>query len=263
MKPTFHQTVDYVPRPGWSISPASARVDSRLKASTKPSEPRKRTVIFPEESESTSPKTSTEQSNPLRTTSQGSHSSSKKRKPKLTMIGSSIVRNTGPIIAESLKDYDTFVSSRSGLSLDNVRHDVENIAEDNKPEDTVVLQLGSVDVGKFNSDPYVIASTYSTLINNIVQNTVCKIAVCAVPYRIGDKVYKLNQRIDQLNSILRLVCNQNERLVFWDVNPGAMPAYYLNDGLHFNLDGTKLYVQYLVDKVKNVNFVSVDSLIML
>ena len=50
---------------------------------------------------------------------------------------------------------------------------------------------------------------------------------------------------------------------FWDVNPGAMPAYYSNDGLHFNLDGTKLCAQYLVDKVKNVNFVSVDSLIML
>ena len=42
----------------------------------------------------------------------------KKSKPQITLLGSSIARNSGPTIAANSPNKDTYVYSESGLSLD-------------------------------------------------------------------------------------------------------------------------------------------------
>ena len=104
-----------------------------------------------------------------------------------------------------------------------------------------------------HGDPFVAAAKYSDLIDRMRSIApCCNIVVCAVPYRLNSKSF--NQRADQLNSTLRLMCVRDPKCQFWDINPSATQANYRKDGLHFNFSGINQFANNLVHKVKQRNF---------
>ena len=176
------------------------------------------------------------------------------RKPKLTIIGDSMVRSTGKQISTALPGTVTFVYSISGLTVNNAKHVAPQLVKDHSNSDTVILNLGTNDV-KFN-DHLDIASDYSSLLDKVKSAAPgCKIAISAVPYRTGKEGPSLNYKIDNLNKALRLLCARDAHIMFINANPDASERNYKRDGLHFNLTGCQSFVQCLVNKIKmNSNF---------
>ena len=141
---------------------------------------------------------------------------------QLLVIGNSMIRESGPIISKQIKNKKTTVLSISGFSINSAISQVpENIQGLNSEQDTVILQLGTVEMQ--HGDPFVAAAKYSDLIDRMRSIApCCNIVVCAVPYRLNSKSF--NQRADQLNSTLRLMCVRDPKCQFWDINPSATQA---------------------------------------
>ena len=62
---------------------------------------------------------------------------------KLTVLGSSIARNSDPIIAANSSNKDTCVYSVSGLSLDKASVIAKDIFSDHTKDDIAVFQIGT------------------------------------------------------------------------------------------------------------------------
>ena len=177
-----------------------------------------------------------------------------KPKPKLTIIGSSNIQNTGPAISSKIKEMDVCVLSTSGMTTDAAESQIDKILEEHKNDDTVVLQLGTNDILK--RAPYSIAISYGNIIDKIAKkNPESKIAICAVPRRLNIGSEEFNKQVNELNNALKLLCTRDNHLNFWDVNPGASWTFYKYDGLHLNHTGTQIYSNLLANKVKHqINF---------
>ena len=126
-------------------------------------------------------------------------------KPKLTLVGSSMARNTGKFISSALPEMHTCVCSTSGLTLGKAINQVPKSVVGYDIQDTIVLNLGTPDVEYY--DHLDITEKYSILLDKIkAASPECKIVVCAVPYRLDGESVKLNETIDNLNRALRLLC---------------------------------------------------------
>ena len=173
------------------------------------------------------------------------------RKPQLTIIGNSMVRDSGPIIANQLQKMKTSVLSISGYTIDSASSEVSQNIQDFNEHDTVVFQLGTVEMQ--DGDPFVAAAKYSELIGNLRSASPrCNVVIASVPYRLYSK--SVNERIDQLNSTLRLMCVRDPKCMFWDVNPSATKSNYRSDGLHFSHHGINQFARLLAQKIKQINF---------
>ena len=62
------------------------------------------------------------------------------RKPQLTIIGNSMVRDSGPIIANQLQKMKTSVLCISGYTIDSASSEVSQNIQDFNEHDTVVFQ---------------------------------------------------------------------------------------------------------------------------
>ena len=67
-------------------------------------------------------------------------------KPTVSIIGNSLVRNTGELISKALPDMNTCVYSTSGLNVNKATNFIPKILSDSKASDSVVLYLGTTDV---------------------------------------------------------------------------------------------------------------------
>jgi lysophospholipase L1-like esterase len=176
------------------------------------------------------------------------------KKPRLTLLGSSMARDTGTVLSNNLPGVDTCVLSVSGLTVNGALKQLPPIIEECEDSDTVVFQLGTVDIKQNN--PFIVASNYSTLLDRVHDIAPrCNVVISAVPYRVGLENTALNGKIDQLNSALRLMCTRSRKCNFWDVNPSAIQSNYKADMLHFNYHGSMTYAMFLSKKVKqSANF---------
>ena len=178
--------------------------------------------------------------------------STQDNKSRITVIGNSMVRDTGAVLSKGLNEVNSCVLSKSGLTVKESIETVPKIVEGYSKTDTVVLQLGTVEVKSFTCDPFDTASNYSILLNRIHEVAPsCRVIVSAVPYLLYSGS-KINQNIDHLNSALRYMCTKNASFRFWDVNPTATHRYYKSDGLHFNVKGTQIYAKNLVTKIRDM-----------
>jgi hypothetical protein len=171
-------------------------------------------------------------------------------KPRIAVIGSSMIRNTGQYISNKLKsDYiESCVYSTSGYSLDRAIVEVPDMINDFRKSDTVVLYLGTADI--CNDSVENVVSKYCILIDK------CKciapessIFVSAVPYRLHSYQKNYNTFIDKLNRCLRMLCSNNSQCTFIDVNPAAVEENYHSDGLHFSYRGRRVFQEFLVSKL--------------
>ena len=174
------------------------------------------------------------------------------RKPKLSIIGTSMVRDTGKFIAPAIPSMDTCVYSQSGLSIGKAKYLVPKIVKDYRSTDSVVLNIGTADV--MHKDHLEIASDYSVLIDKV--KTVapqCNIYISAVPHRLGDDGELVNDNIDCVNKSLKLLCARDAICKFINVNPAATYKYYKRDNLHFNYEGSKTFANTLTEKIKHTS----------
>ena len=93
--------------------------------------------------------------------------STQDNKSRITVIGNSMARDTGTVLSKELNEVNSCVLSKSGLRVKESVETVPKIVEGYSKTDTVVLQLGTVDVKSFTCDPFDTASNYSTLLNRI------------------------------------------------------------------------------------------------
>ena len=76
----------------------------------------------------------------------------KHKKPKITMLGSSMVRNTGPMLSSKFTNKNTMVYSVSGLSIDGATQMVSTTFSDFQNSDVGVLQVGTNDLESNSSE---------------------------------------------------------------------------------------------------------------
>ena len=194
----------------------------------------------------------------LQTAKQHSSGHETSNKSKVTVIGNSMVRNTGEYISSGLPGINTFVYSKSGLSVNNATLLLPEVAKNHSHTDSLVFYLGSVDI-KYKH-PLDIAFDYTVLLDKVrVVSPQGKIMIPAVPYRMDDEASVLNSINDQLNKALRLPCALDAKFTFINVNPTHLYKNYMNDGLHFNHMGCQSLAKSFVDRIKkDSNFQSTD-----
>ena len=169
----------------------------------------------------------------------------KKSKPKITLLGSSIARDSGPIIAANSSNKDTCVYSVSGLSLDKASVIAKDIFNNHTKDKIAVSQIGTADL--YNKTDVELADSYDTLLANITDiSSDVKIAVTSIPCRLPDHFnVPLNKKTDHLNSYLQTKCPSHNQLMFIDAIPELTYRYYMEDGLHFNRYATSYLARYL------------------
>ena len=169
-------------------------------------------------------------------------------KPRLAVIGNSMIRNTGRYISSKLRNYDSCVYSTSGYSIDRAIGEVPEIVKDFTKNDMVVLCLGTVEVNE--SSAVDIASKYCVLVGKI--KTIapeCNIVILSIAYRLHVNNKDINSKVDSINESLRSLCVGDSQCSFVNVNPAACSNYYREDGLHFNYRGRCILQELLVNKI--------------
>ena len=153
-------------------------------------------------------------------------------KPKLTVFGDSMIRNTGEILTKNLPNMDTIVLSHPGLKIHQATQQVEHIFQRHTKKDIIVLQVGSNDVPY--EDTKAILNKYNHLISTVRSNAPdSKLLIMAVPYRLGTDSVSLNKKVDMLNIQLQQQCAKEKLLFYVDANPQLAASNYHTDGLHY------------------------------
>ena len=172
-------------------------------------------------------------------------------KPRVLVIGNSMVRNTGPYLSKKLKNVETCVYTTSGYTLDRAITEVPELVKNFTKSDTIVLCLGTVDVDQ--NEVAEIASKYYILVGKLkILAPECHILISAIAYRLHKNSEPLNVKTDSVNSALRLLCTSDSQCIFVDVNPSATVENYFKDGLHFNYRGRHIFEEFLVNRITQV-----------
>ena len=182
----------------------------------------------------------------------GSSTSKKAKdvKPKLSILGSSMVRNMGQVISTSLDERDTCVYSISGLSIQEATVQAKSVFADHKDGDTTVLQVGTNDLPTYSKET--LFNQYDKLIETVkVVAPQAKHIVTAIPHRLEAGSAAINRKADQLNSHLRSRCSSDSQLAFVDSNPEVLDVNYHQDLLHFSFKGRTSFAKYLAQYISH------------
>ena len=178
--------------------------------------------------------------------------SKKQRKPKLTIIGDSMLRGSGNTLSSSVKDYETCVLSTSGYTISRAASHVSSLAEDHHINDIIVLSVGTNDVENHNHEQ--LTEKYSRLIDQTKKAAPdSSIIITAIPNRITPASSSTNRKIDNLNRYLRSLCEQDAICWFADCTPEIKLNNYKYDGLHLSLNGISHFISVLSEFI-NANF---------
>ena len=171
-------------------------------------------------------------------------------KPKLTLLGTSMARQSGPTIANILSNMDTCVYSISGLSLAEAANTATDVFRGHSQKDIAVLQVGTADLNELSVGQ--LTEGYDRLIETVeAVAPSTKIAVTAVPRRLsGHLKNNNNKKANMLNNHLRSKCLKSNNLIFIDAAPEPIQSFYKYDGLHFNQSGTSYFARYLSQYIK-------------
>ena len=105
------------------------------------------------------------------------------KKPKVTVLGTSMVRGSGPELAKCLGTKNTMVYSISGLSLESAAAKSNDIFKDHRQGDVAAIQIGTADLLTHNVSQ--LESKYSDLLSIIKSSAPeCKLIINAVPRRL-------------------------------------------------------------------------------
>ena len=181
-------------------------------------------------------------------------------KPKITILGSSMVRNTGPHISENLKEKNTCVYAISGLTISDANAKTSAIFAQHDKDDIAVLQVGTNDLPICEAEELI--TKYDNLINEVkLVAPDSKLVVTAVADRIYPGSATINQKSHLLNKHLRNRCLRDKNLVFIDANPELLIKNYRYDGTHFNYNGTKFFANFLSSYLNHSeNFPLLDAM---
>ena len=154
-----------------------------------------------------------------------------KFKPKVNLLGDSMVRNSGEHLAKSLPNTNTCVYSKSGLSIETATKIASQIFYDHKEKDIAILHMGTNNLNEHKPD--VLCSKYDKLIHK-VKNTVTKSRIIVTG--IADRITPGSPPIYQNNHLCSR-CSSDKSLAFIDPNPELIQRNYRHDGIHFNYNG--------------------------
>ena len=149
----------------WCVSPSKKIIPTQLNPLSKEFFPGDRVRIIPSEKGDISFSLTGLGDNSSTLLLSSAKKKNSKETPGLTVIGNSIVRDCGPILSKELKSVKTSVLSTSGYTVDDVIKNVPNEVTDLNAQDTLIFQLGYVDIQ--HSNPFIIASKYRDLVENI------------------------------------------------------------------------------------------------
>ena len=171
-------------------------------------------------------------------------------KRKVTLLGTSMVINTGPIISSKLPEKDTLAFSVSGLTIEKTTLMAPSIFNKFGKADTPVLQVGTNDLQESTADGLI--KSYDKLIDAVKTTApVSKVVVTAVPLIVSPDSSNLNQKASRLNGYLQSRCKSDNNLIFVDASPQLSESNYKSyDGLHFNYKGTSYFANYLCEYLK-------------
>ena len=176
------------------------------------------------------------------------------RKPKVTIIGDSIIRGSGSYISSRVQNYDTCVLSTSGykISRSNAASQITNIAKDHLKNDILVLSIGTNDVESHSNTE--LSNMFRSLIRKVqCAAPDCHVIITAIPSRIAPGTDSLNAKIYNINKSLRALCEQGKNYYFIDCNPEITLQNYKYDGLHLSHNGVIHFSTVLSDFI-NTNF---------
>ena len=168
----------------------------------------------------------------------------RQQKSKISVLGGSMVRNTGSELSKGLEKVDTCVYSISGLSITGAIKQAKSVFADHQEGNTTVLQVGTSDLPLSSKEK--LTDQYDKLIDT-AQHVApqAKLIITAVPHRLDAGSANMNQKADFLNSYLRTKCYKNPSLFFIDANPEVIPENYREDGFHFSYKGRTIFSKYI------------------
>ena len=167
---------------------------------------------------------------------------------KVTLVGDSMVRGTGGIIASKL-NCDTCVLSKSGNHINDLTESISSIAKEHARNDIIALQIGTNDVKKSTSLD--IKSMYLRLLDKIKSVSHCDVVITALAHRLDAGSAADNQKLDNINQDLRAICAEDERCTFINCNPEPLLENYKYDRLHFNFCGIRFFASTLANEIKS------------
>ena len=168
-----------------------------------------------------------------------------KFKPKVTLLGDSMVRNSGEHLAKSLPNTNTCVYYKSGLSIETATNIASQIFCNLKDKDIAIIHVATNDL--VEHEPGVLCSKYDKLIHK-VKNTVTKsrIIVTGIADRITSGSSTMNQKALILNNHLCSRCYCDKSLAFIDPNPELTQRNYRHDGIHFNCNVIYSFLKFII-----------------
>lgn len=120
----------------------------------------------------------------------------------------------------------------------------------------VVLMIGYNDIDLRKDDE--IINNYKRIVE-LIPETVPVILCLILP--VADKVYrydKINSRVKNVNEGISKLCNYNNRLSCFDLAKDVADAdgnlkknFHLEDGMHLNANGYRLFINRLKTKIDN------------
>ena len=140
--------------------------------------------------------------------------------PNVTVIGDSIVRDSGKIISDRLhSSYHTCVLSTSGLDINTAKKSIPAVLQDRKNNhDLVVLHVGTNDVAQLSLNEMV--NRFEKLINttkNFAPNH--KIILNAVAKRLTPGSESINHKIDNFNKRISEMFEHDPNCFYVNCNP--------------------------------------------
>ena len=147
-------------------------------------------------------------------------------KNKVTLLGGSIIRNTGKLVSKcTVNQAASMVYSISGLTFDKAAEKSRTIFQDHNENDLVVLQVGTSDLESNNIEE--LKEKYDKLIQTTTHTAPkSKVIITAIPQWILPKKNHINEKVVSLNVHLREVCKKRSNLHFVDAIPVALQSNY-------------------------------------
>ena len=174
--------------------------------------------------------------------------SSTKTKPKVTLVGDSMVRGCGRVLSSKLPSHDTCVLSTSGLKLNEVISTIPDVAKEHSVQDTLIIHIGTNDVEQHSTTD--ILNNFENLISHAESNAPgANIIVTALANRFESDTAEINKKIIILYNDLKKLCSRKVRCKLVECNPPLMERHYKQDGLHFSYQGTNYFANHLAQIV--------------
>lgn len=166
----------------------------------------------------------------------------------IVITGSSSIRRWHPSMKQDLEPLTVIPRGFGGSTMEDALHYIDRIAINYKPRALVVYE-GDNDTGRFMVPPEKIVSQFREIVDRVhAALPATRVYVLSVKPSVLRRAYW--SKAQETNRLLKTLVAKNDLLTYVDVatpllqsNGEVMTDIFIEDGLHLNEKGTKIWAQ--------------------